>query len=144
MTSYLIAKILLSFVAVAQALGPVRADFNKTHATNPLWTPHARFHVVWQVLLQAGVSVVALLLLWAFPSSLHTWIAAALVFNWLVTFVLTILFMPAYRGSLADENGIAPFRFNLPGRSLEVDTNVFGAVVLGILGTVAVGLLVVS
>ena len=32
--------------------------------TNPLWTPHARFHVVWQVLSYAGVGLIALGLIW--------------------------------------------------------------------------------
>ena len=58
----LTAKILVTLVAVATGLGPMRADFNATHATNPLWTPHARFHVVWQVLCQAGIALFVLCL----------------------------------------------------------------------------------
>ena len=53
----LIPNILITLVALATGLAPMRADFNATHATNPLWTPHARFHVVWQVLCQFGVSL---------------------------------------------------------------------------------------
>ncbi|MBO6906311.1 MAG: hypothetical protein JJ865_15270, partial [Parvibaculum sp.] len=52
----LVPRLLFTVVAVMISVGPIVADFNKTHATNPLWTPHARFHVVWQVLSQTGVS----------------------------------------------------------------------------------------
>ena len=45
----LIARILLSLVTVGYAFITILADINKTHATNPAWTPHARFHVVWRV-----------------------------------------------------------------------------------------------
>ena len=62
--SSLLPYLLISLVAIATAIGPMRADFNDTHATNPLWTPHARFHVVWQVLSQAGVAILILYLLW--------------------------------------------------------------------------------
>ena len=40
------------------------ADFNKTHATNPKWTPHARFHVVWQISSYVGFGLLALALIW--------------------------------------------------------------------------------
>ena len=51
-------------MAFALMVGPAKADFNRTHATNPMWPPHARFHVVWQVLMQMGVSLVVLALIW--------------------------------------------------------------------------------
>ena len=100
------AKIILSLVAIAMGVGPMRADFNATHATNPLWPPHARFHVVWQVLTQTGVSVFVLVLLWGYPSPLHIWMAAILNYNWMVTFVMTISSMKMYDGALKDVNGI--------------------------------------
>src|ERR1700722_8072909 len=58
------AKILLTLTILGYALITIKADFNKTHATNPRWTPHARFHVVWQILSYAGVGLVALCLVW--------------------------------------------------------------------------------
>jgi hypothetical protein len=48
-----IARIFLTLTVLGYALVTVKAVFNKTHATNPKWTPHARFHVVWQILSYA-------------------------------------------------------------------------------------------
>ena len=145
MTPELLAKIILSVVATVQAVGPIGADLNRTHATNPEWTPHARFHVVWQVLLQTGVSVAALILLWGEPSTANTWIAALLVLNWTVTFFVTVSSRSLFEGTLSDATtGIRPFVFRLGSRSLKVDTNLFGAVVLGTLTLVAVLLLLVQ
>ncbi len=135
------AKIILSLVAIAMGVGPMRADFNSTHATNPLWPPHARFHVVWQVLAQTGVSIFVLVLLWGYPSDLHNWMAAALNYNWLLSFVFTVSSMKLYDGALKDVNGIKPFKFNIGGKIREVDTNVFGACILATLNTIAVILL---
>ena len=43
------ARILLTLTVFGYSLGTLKADFNKTHAANPAWTGHARFHVVWQI-----------------------------------------------------------------------------------------------
>lgn len=136
----LVPRILMSLMALAIAIGPMFADFNKTHATNPLWPPHARFHVVWQVLTQAGISLVALVLLWgASPEYvLHLYLASALIYVWLVTFFMTLASMKAYQGALRDVNGIEPFRFNIFGQVREVDTNLFGVTLFTVLNTVAV------
>ena len=69
-TDNLIARALLTLNTLGYSLVPVFADFNKTHATNPLWTPHARFHVVWQVTSYCGIGLIALALIWtAGPSA---------------------------------------------------------------------------
>jgi hypothetical protein len=60
----LIARLLFSLVTVGWGVLTVVADFNKTHATNPAWTPHARFHVVWQVLSYLGFGLLAFALIW--------------------------------------------------------------------------------
>ena len=91
------------------------------------------------------MSLTALTLLWAFPSRLHTWIAAVLTLNWIATFFVTLSSIRLFEGSLKDETtGIQPFVFRLGGRRLEVDTNLFGAVALGLLSLLALALLLVS
>lgn len=145
-TVALAPKIIFSIIAVAIAIGPMIADFNQTHATNPLWTPHARFHVVWQVLCQAGVSMVILFLIWA-PSSepmARTWLAATLNYIWGISFYSTLATMPVFGGSLKDVNGIKPFRFNVFGNIWVVDTNLFGGTILMLLNTIGAYLLFIN
>lgn len=133
----LTAKILVSLVALMTAVGPMKADFNKTHATNPLWTPHARFHVVWQVLCQAGVAMFVLYILWATDFPGHVMLAAMMNFIWIVSFFLTLANMKRFEGSLKDVNGIPPFRFNIGGTVRLVDTNLFGATMLATINIIA-------
>lgn len=141
----LISRLLFSLVSVALIFGPAKADFNATHATNPLWTPHARFHVVWQVLSNSAISLVALYLLWTPSDDYFTYIVLAAVLNfiWLIAFFLTLASMSLFDGSLADVNGIKPFNFNIFGTVYQVDTNLFGATILSILNVSACFLLVV-
>ncbi|ABS61752.1 hypothetical protein Plav_0129 [Parvibaculum lavamentivorans DS-1] len=140
----LLPRLLFSLVAFMISAGPIFADFNKTHATNPLWTPHARFHVVWQVLSQTGISLVILYLLWS-PAAdylTHIWVAAILNYVWGASFYATLATMPIYGGALKDTNGIKPFRFNIFGTVYLVDTNLFGGTILMIVNTIGVWLLV--
>ena len=44
-----ISKVLLTLLLLGFAIITPLIDFNESHATNPLWTGHARFHLVWQV-----------------------------------------------------------------------------------------------
>jgi Family of unknown function (DUF6640) len=67
----LVARILFTLTTLGWGALTVVADFNKTHATNLQWTPHARFHVVWQISSYVGFGLVALALIW-WPGSYAT------------------------------------------------------------------------
>ena len=134
MEATLISSLLVSAVAVMIMIGPAVADFNATHATNPLWTPHARFHVVWQVFTNSTVAALSLYLLWVVDAF---WLAAFLNTVWFGSIFLTLAVMSRFDGALADVNGIKPFIWRFGGRELKVDTNLFGACLMTVLNTSA-------
>ena len=107
---YLIARILLTLVTFGYAVGTVIADFNKTHATNPKWTGHARFHVVWQISSYFGFGLLALALTW-----------------WPGPYAMSV-----YGGAAYDDNGYLPFRAPLPviAKMWDVNMTVFSVQVV--------------
>lgn len=134
----LLAKILLTIVTLGYSLVPLLADFNKTHASNPDWTGHARFHVVWQVSSYVGFALVALYLIWlAGAGTTGLWLAAIMAACAYAGFFAAVLARPIYGGKLYDRSGYPPYSQNLLGMGIEGDVNVT------VFGTI-VGLLVVS
>jgi hypothetical protein len=107
-----VARILLTLTALGYGLGTIKADFNQTHATNPAWTAHARFHVVWQILSYSGIALIVLYLIWAGgPMALERlYLAAALGAAIYGAFFATVFARPLYKGSLYDQNGYLPFK----------------------------------
>jgi hypothetical protein len=106
------ARILLTLTVLGYSLGTLKADFNKTHATNPVWTGHARFHVVWQILSYSGVGLVALYLIWGGGplATEHLYLAAALSIAIYGAFFSTVFARSLYKGTLYDQNGYPPFK----------------------------------
>jgi hypothetical protein len=131
-----LARILLTLTTLGYALVTIKADFNNTHATNPKWTPHARFHVVWQILSYAGVGLIALYLLWSDgPAPLERlYLAAALSVAVYGGFFAAVLSRPLYGGALYDDNGYLPFKAPIGPRRWQWDVNVTA---FSILSTVA-------
>lgn len=122
---HLVARVLLTINTLGYSLIPVFADFNKTHATNPLWTPHARFHVVWQVTSYCGVGLIALALIWTAGPVAKLWLAAAIAAAMYAAFFVTVFSMPRYGGSVADANGVPPIAtVTFGGRPVVLDANV--------------------
>ena len=122
----LIARILLSLATLGYGGITILADINKTHATNPNWTPHARFHVVWQVASYAGFGLLALALIWApGPYAIaRLYLAsgfAAIVFG---AFFLALFTMQLYGGRTFDDNGYQPFTLSVGRRPRQMDVNV--------------------
>ena len=107
------ARILLTLAALGFSAITIMADLNKTHASNPLWTPHARFHVVWQVLSYSGIGLIALYLIWA-GGPMQTerlYLAAALA-------------VAVYGGGLFDANGYPSFQAPIGPKTWLWDVNV--------------------
>jgi hypothetical protein len=120
-----LARILLTLTVLGYSLGTIKADFNKTHATNPLWTPHARFHVVWQILSYSGVGLIALYLIWFDGSGVKSlYVAAASSLAIYGAFFITVFSRPVYQGSLYDQNGYPPFQPPIGPKNWRWDPNV--------------------
>ena len=138
MNHYLFARAALSFVSVVQAVATVAIDFNRTHATNPLWTGHARFHLVWQSSTVVLLSGVGLLLVWhqgPFPLErfyLSALLAALSPLGFLTAFVSRTI----YRGTLSDPNGIRQGHVRIFGSVRAIDLNLV-AVVAALLSILA-------
>lgn len=104
----LTTQILLTVVTLGYSLIPSIADFNKTHATNPLWTGHARYHVVWQVSSYIFLALGVLYLIWA-PSEDYVFrlelagLCAIAVYG---GFFAALFALPLYNGRTADVNGV--------------------------------------
>lgn len=141
-----IARILLTLSVLGYALVTIKADFNKTHATNPNWTPHARFHVVWQILSYAGVGLVALYLIWIDgPNPIERlWIAAALSAAVYGAFFAAVVSRPVYGGALYDQNGYLPFRPPIGPAQWRWDVNVTAFTILSTIMLVGMAATVAS
>lgn len=125
MTSAFVARIIVTAVAAGQGITPLCVDLNRTHATNPLWPGHARFHLVQQVFTLLPVAAVETALLWYPPATrAHFYLASALTGTSLAGFLMAVLLRRFYAGTLHDPNGIQPLRLHLGSRLLVVDMNV--------------------
>jgi hypothetical protein len=127
-----VARILLTLSTLGFSLVTIKADFNKTHATNPTWVPHARFHVVWQILSYSGVGIIALFLIWIdgpMPIA-RLYLAAALSVAVYGGFFGAVLTRPVYGGALYDKNGYLPFKPPLGPQAWRWDVNVAAFTVL--------------
>lgn len=122
----LIARILFTLATIGWAALTVVADFNKTHATNPKWTPHARFHVVWQISSYVGFGLMALALIWApgpYPVE-RLYLVAVMGAIVYAAFFVALAAMPLYGGAAYDKNGYQPFKAPVPLFADKWDANI--------------------
>jgi hypothetical protein len=121
----IIARGLLSFVCASQGVATLAIDLNRTHATNPLWVKHARFHVVWQTISVFILSAIEVALVW-WPGhwiEQRFYLAMILAGVPMLGFLAAFAFRKAYGGALSDPNGIPPLRIAIAGKILRVDLN---------------------
>ncbi len=136
----MLAKLLLTLTVLGYAAMTIKADFNQTHATNSKWTPHARFHLVWQVLSYSGVGLIALYLIWVGgPNPLERlYLAAAISAAIYGAFFTAVLTRPMFGGALYDDNGYQPFQPPIGPKAWRWDVNVTAFAVLAAIWGVGV------
>jgi hypothetical protein len=122
----LLARVLLTLVTLGYGAITVLADFNKTHATNPKWTPHARFHVVWQISSYVGFGLLALALTWwPGPAAVaRLYLVALMGAIVYIAFFVAVFAMPIYGGTTYDDNGYLPFAAPVPIIARKWDVNI--------------------
>jgi hypothetical protein len=122
----LLARILFTLMTAGWAFATVIADFNKTHATNPKWTGHARFHVVWQISSYVGFGLLALALIWwPGPFTLdRLYLVAVMGGIVYAAFFAAVIAMPLYGGAAYDDNGYQPFAAPVPLIAKMWDVNI--------------------
>ena len=119
-----ISKILLTLICVGFGTLTPLIDFNESHATNPLWTGHARFHLVWQVNAMIITEVLSIVLLWFFYSITNHLIVILLNYLWIFSFYATVFGLKLFDGELNDINGVPPVFIKLFGKEYEIDRNI--------------------
>jgi hypothetical protein len=137
MSASLLARLMITAVAAGQGITPLFIDLNRTHATNPLWPGHARFHTVWHTFALFFTGIVGVALIW-WPSPASRglfYLAALLTALPMLAFFVAMFSRKTYGGTLHDPNGIQPVRIRIGGKLREFDMNavlviVGGAVVL--------------
>lgn len=122
----LTVKLLLTFVTLGYSAIPSFFDFNETHATNPSWTGHARWHVVWQVSTFNYLAIMSLVLIWTAGSNTSQfWVPICTALFAYGGFWTAFLTRNLYGGVLQDPiNGVPEFHYNIFGLKFSVDANI--------------------
>lgn len=122
----LTVKLLLTLTTLGYSAIPTLFDFNNTHATNPSWTGHARYHVVWQVATFDLMAVLALGLIWTSGADAsRLWVPVLLALFAYGGFWAAAITQPLYKGVLQDPiNGVPEFHYNILGWKFAVDANI--------------------
>jgi hypothetical protein len=105
-----VAAVLLTLTAVVYALIPLIVDIGPTHIFHPAWSPHARFHVVWQLSVNTMLGILAVLLIWwPGPSrALRLRLGALPGCIALGGFFVAALTRPLYGGTFSEPGGVPP------------------------------------
>lgn len=120
-----IARSLVVLLCTLQGILTLAIDLSRTHATNPTWPRHARFHLVWQTCSTAFLSALEIALVcWPGPYlEQRFYLAMGLICVPLLGFLAAFVSRKMYNGALSDPNGIPPARISIFGTIFHIDLN---------------------
>lgn len=125
MSSAFLGRLLVTAVSAGQGITALCIDLNRTHATNPLWTGHARFHVVQQTFASLAAAIVEVALLWAIgPAQIFFYLATLLTALPMIAFLIAMFSRRLYGGALCDPNGMRPVPVRIGSKVRQIDMNV--------------------
>ena len=133
----LTSKIIFTILCSITIAIPSIMDLNKTHMTNPQWTPHARLHWAIQYLSITVIQCLALYLLWGNyvdkNSILVTWFAG------LAPILFWGMFIPAllFPGTSTWPDGVEPPK-NFPDIFKKMHPNMLLSVVISLLSVIGI------
>ena len=128
----LLARLVITLVALLTFIGSNIADWNDTHIFSELWSPHARLHGAWFVIVLSLLSVLSLWLVWSRLEQPDRSRIAAIIQG-----CIWIAFFPA---ALVPNTTLADSGREL-ARIAGADLNLFGAILSVVLLAVALILL---
>jgi hypothetical protein len=105
-----IAAVLMTVTAAIYGVVPLLVDLSVTHVLHPAWTPHARFHTVWQLSVNSMLAALVLILVW-WPSPNRIGrlrVASVLGLIALGGFVIASLTRGLYGGDFSEPGGVPP------------------------------------
>ena len=125
MNHHLVARVALSVFFLFQASATIAIDCNRTHATNPSWTGHARFHLVWQTITVVLLSALGFVLIWRTGpyECQQFYLSTVLAALSPLAFLTASLTRHVFGGTLSDPNGISPVHVKLAGSVRDIDLN---------------------
>lgn len=139
MTHQAIARELLAALCCLQGLATLAIDLNRTHATNPEWPGHARFHLVWQITTIAALTLLEVVLVLAsgpLPEQ-RFYLAVVLAGIPMLSFFAAFIARGIYKGTLSDQNGMQPLKITVLGSTCRIDLNLV-AETCGVLALAAI------
>jgi hypothetical protein len=98
-------------------------DLNRSHASNPRWPGHARFHLVWQAVSYALLSLleVALVLAAGPFRDQRFYLAAILAVIPMLSCLFAFICRRTYGGAIDNPDGIQPVGISFFGSELYID-----------------------